>query len=269
MADNITYYPTDIPQEGILFNREAFDAMTRANGSTLIHWKSLRCPLGLIDPFDDRRPHAQHDNCSNGHIYIQAGIVTAAFTNNSARNALKDQGNADFSTVSVTFPITYDDSNEELTVAPYDRFYYKDPVGYIESDDVVEASRTGLDRLQFPALSVTYLMDANGIAYSQGSDFIIESGNIRWISQRRPQYDPKINKGTVYSVRYKLQPFFYVKSMVHEIRVAKKMDINGNLSMQRMPFAVILQRELAFENKHDKTDPRNYPVPESGGFGVR
>lgn len=273
MADqSIQYLSIDAPQEGVLVNAPSIDALVRANGAVLVHYKAIRCPVGLTSAMDDRRPHDDHIGCSNGHIYKEAGTVTTTFTNNSSRVALKEYGEIDSSVVSVTLPRYYDNTEDDILVAQYDRFYFKDDVGAIETEDTVEASRTGIDRLRFPIVDVEYLIDANGIEYSKG-DFQIIDGNIKWIGPKRPTYDSRLGKGVVFSCRYKFKPFFYVKTLVHEIRLGKKVLPDGSLATQRMPYAVILQREIAFENqKNDQNapySPRKDTSPASGGFGPR
>ena len=90
------------------------------------------------------------------------------------------------------------------------------------------------------------VVDANGVHYKEGQDFRIEGGLIRWIGNT-PGMNLTNNKGLVCSIRYTYLPYWYVKTLIHEVRVARVDDYLGNRNIERMPFAAMLQREYVFE----------------------
>lgn len=258
--------------ETVHFDPDAFDLNITSNGVPMMHYRAIKCPLGVTDKFDVR-DHGEH-NCSHGYLYKYAGGVTVFFSNNSSNTAVKDLGVINNATTAITIPRMYDESNEEVAVQYYDRFFLRDPVASSVNTQLIEAHITGVDRLQYNATSVEVVLDANGAEYDE-NDFIIENNRIKWVSQHRPQFDPKLNKGTIYSIRYRYVPFWYVKDMVHEVRVCRTVDMaTGAIVTTRMPYGVILQREYLFESEEARTkenlsDNRDIKYPRSGSFGPR
>jgi hypothetical protein len=266
-------YDILLPVEAISFDTSAFDQMLRSQGVVFEHYRAIKCPIGLDDRFDVHS-HAGHDNCSNGFIYKFAGNITGFFSGNSSNSTLDDLGLIDGSTCQVTLPRYYDDkeNEDEVAVQHYDRFYLKDVAGTSVNTQTVEAHVTGIDRLQYPAVKVEYVIDAHGIEYTN-DDFRIVEGRIHW-GQRRPHFDPKLNKGTTYAIRYRYTPFWYVKNLLHEVRLTRKIDFQLNKQVVvRMPHAVQLQREFVFENeertRNGPSDARDVKSPRSGSFGPR
>lgn len=254
---------------------EAFDSVIRANGIEVIHYVGVRCPIGLMDRYDTRQSHAEHDTCSNGFIYKKAGLVTIGFLNNSLKNQPMDIGSVDFGEATAIFPRVYDDNQEKLIyLSPYDRIFLNDSdAARVTNWQLVEANQTGTDRLLYPPVSVEYIIDANGEEYSN-KDYVIDGGTIKWTGQHRPGYNPTIGKGVIYSIRYNYIPYWYIKYIKNEIRVAKTEDyLSGERKTTRMPYQVVLQREISFENENNESDIpgslRDAQKPRSGGFGPR
>src|ERR1041385_5143358 len=138
------------PGTGVAFDPDAFDTAIRSQGVPFTHWRAMRCPVGMIDRFDERRVHSDHSGCSNGFIYTKAGTVTGLFVNSGSRSDAQDIGYLDGSTVQVTLPRFYDGTEEEVHVANFDRSYVPEDV-LVPTWQLVEASPIGRDRLPFPA----------------------------------------------------------------------------------------------------------------------
>ena len=51
----------------VSFDPDAFDDALRAQGVQYVHWRAMRCPVGLTDRYSERRVHDDHSGCSNGH----------------------------------------------------------------------------------------------------------------------------------------------------------------------------------------------------------
>lgn len=270
--------------QGVSFDEEAFDSFIRSQGVELQHFRALKCPVGQIDRDDvSRRPHEDHEGCSNGFIYIEAGTVTCLYQGNTKDSRMMDLGRMDAATVQVTFPRFYDKAKDgcaddlaPVLIAPFDRLYLKEDAGLEVvhwQDGQFHAS--GLDRLDFPVKRVSDLIDSLGKHYKQNVDFTIENGLVRWSLESNPGIDPKTNKGITYSVRYTYRPFFYLSRMIHEIRVAQVQDnTTGNRTTMRMPQTALLQREYSFmsetsEARKDAASARQQRAPASGSFGPR
>jgi hypothetical protein len=271
-------YGTPMPTgEAITMDVDSIDDLIRSQGVMFEHWTAMRCPVGMIDRHDSlRRPHEHHEGCSNGFVYTKEGEVQALLTGNGLGVEQKDLGVLDSSTASMTFPRFYssEDCQEEkrIYLAPYDRLYYKDEGILVTNWETVEAHLTGYDRLDFPPVEITRLMDNQGISYTS-DDYRIVNGQIQWKGNRQPGRDPETGKGRIYSVRYRYRPHWYIKSLGHEIRTVNVDDpISGERRAEKMPQNCIVQREFIFLNQEkdeSASDARQTRSPAEGGFGPK
>ena len=85
-----------------------------------------------------------------------------------------------------------------------------------------------------------------------------------------------LSRGVIYSIRYLYRPYFYVKGLGHELRVAAAPNpLTGEKYPEQMPQAFTLQREYLFEDSQSTPDseypdnPRQQRGPADGGFGPR
>lgn len=244
--------------QAVSFDPAAFDDAIRSQGVQFVHWRSMRCPVGMVDKYDHRRPHDDHSGCSNGFIYTRAGIVTALFTGNTYENRQQDVGLMDGSTVQVTTPRFYDDSGQEVRVVPFDRFYLQEEDITVEHWELVEAHVTGKDKLKFPIVRVVDIIDARNHRYEPG-DYSVQSGQLVW-GASAPGFNALLNKGVIYSCRYEYSPFWYVQRIGHQVRVAQ-VETQLERTVMRMPQSLTLQREYAFE-KSDNDDQADIPPDE-------
>lgn len=272
MASKPTSLNIMMPVETVNFDVDAFDGLVSAHGVTLNHFTSMPCPIGATD-VNDIESHSQHSNCSNGRIYELAGTCTSFFSGNQTASLLEDIGIMDGSTVQVTLPRFYDNTDQEVFVQTADRFYLKDFETLRVTSEKFEHSQAETDRLLFPATTVHVVMGSDGKKYSPNVDFVVQNGFIKWLGQNQPGYDPKLERGEICSVRYAYQPFFYVKTLLHEIRVTRVDDNeNGGTKLVRMNYAVLLQREHVYDNERNddtRPDSRDTKGPRRGGFGSR
>lgn len=268
----------------VSFDAEAFDQAIRSHGVQLVHYVSLRCPVGMTDLGDNRRPHVDHAGCSNGFLYIKAGCIRALMIGNQNKQDLRDVGFVDGASATSTFPRQYEDGTD-FYLAPFDRFYLNEESITVPTWQLSRSNETGTERLAFPAVFVERLVDARGDSYQEGQDFCLREGQISWLpSGRRPMPDLETGRGSVLSVRYRYRPFWYCARLLHEIRVAQvESTVNEERTLIRMPQQALLNREFLFLNEsHDdqaRRDPRNKdsgpesprqaPEPEDGGFGPR
>lgn len=260
---------TVFPNDRLTMDPVAFDNALRNQGIPLMHFRAMRCPGGLIDINDIRRPHEDHANCSNGFLYIYQGIVTTLVTANSVDPKLIDVGLINGSSVQTTFPRNYNapDQDKMVYVLPYDRFYLCDPKILVATWQLSKRSNLPSDRYTFPVECVQNIVDSRLATYSPDT-YDIQNGQIFW----KPGLGPE--PGTIYTVWYEYRPFWYVKMLMHEIRVVGNKDyVTGQASVNRMPFSAILTRENVFHNEEVNPDapetPRSRAHPEDGGFGAR
>lgn len=273
---------TDLPDyEAVSFDIQAFDQLIQVHGVEMLHYRAMRCPVGMTDMYEQRRAHEDHEGCSNGFIYKLAGQVTTVLMSNNKTQNIIDTGIIDNSTVQGIFPAVYDQEPGDQSpikhchVAPFDRLYLKDDALTVIHWQLFESSGTGHERLHFPVAEVEHLIDAHGEEYGP-SDFRIDAkGQIVWTGPRRPGGDPMTGRGGICTIRYRYRPYWYVDHILHEIRVARAEDASGDRVPFRMPYSAMLTRERFFENE-DKDEKSKLPNslrqvtgPASGGFGPR
>lgn len=253
----------------ISYDLDAFDNLISSQGVLLVHQKAMRCPIGVQDRNDIRHSSDDHEGCFNGFVYHNAGCVLGFFQNSTAGPLQIPEGLLEPGSCLLTVPRFYDKTQKPIIVAPFDRFVLKDCETRVVTWETIEASQTGVDRTQYPIVDVEYLMDSRGISYFQGKDFEIRSGRVCWLGEKRPGFDPKLGRGAIYSIRYQYVPAWYVKYLVHEVRVAQVTNpATFERRVERMPYAVLLQREYVFlsgQRSDDGNEPRDSRSPESGG----
>lgn len=249
-----------LPDYRLTMDPAAFGGLVQNFGLPLVHYRAMRCPVGLTDPNDVRRGHEHHVHCSNGFIYKRIGVVTAIPTGNAADPKLIDIGFITGSTMQVTFDLKYHESDRKVYVLPYDRFFLDDPfldqteeTIMVATWELVKANTDRNDRLRFEALKVEHVMDSAGHEYDY-NDFEVVGGNIQWLPNKGPSV------GQVYVVWYQYKPHWYCKMLVHELRVspvADYMDAN-KVKLKRTNFAAILVRENVYRN--EENDPQIEPT---------
>lgn len=266
------------PQQALSFDPDAFDVAVESQGVELVHFRAMRCPVGMVDRYDSRRPCDDHQGCSNGFIYTFAGTVQGLFTSVTGSRDPNDIGMLDGSTVQVTTPRFYDDGETELGkeiyVVPFDRFYLKEDQVLVEHWQLVEHHVTGKDKLSFPVVDVVDLVDAKGKRYTQGVEYDVVGGQIVWSDSLGPGFDVDANKGVIYTIRYRMRPFWYVSRVNHQVRVGQIETIEER-KLIRFPQSFTLVREQVFEKQDndkesiDKDSPRQVKGPADSSFGPR
>lgn len=261
-------------EQGVALDPEAFDTLIRSQGTPLVHFRAMKCPIGMKDRDDSRRSCEDHKNCSNGHIYTMVGVVTCSFTSNGQAIKFEDFGAMDDSRVTVSVPRFYDGTTIRVRATSMDRFYINtDPKIMIEHQQYAERTQTGRDKLSYPIDEVISLVDSLDRWYTT-ADFDLVDGRLCWKPGKGPGIDPDTGRGTVYSIRYLFTPFFYVERVLHQIRVAQVEDIVKRYVTQ-MPQQLLLAREFVFESEKNDPDavvqdsPRQSPPPRFGAPGTK
>lgn len=263
--------PYIIPENQISFDPEAFDNLIKSQGARLIHYRAIPDPRGMTSRGDTHDTLGIRDSV-DGFIYKEAGCITVFFQNNPNSSDITERGMLEVASAYISIPRNYENSNEPVLIDKFDRFFLKDIEIRVVTKQYLEASDTNIDRLQYPATCVEYIVDTNGVWYHEHTDFEIDKdGNIQWVGQNRPGYNPKTGRGTVYSIRYRYTPFFVADHLVHEIRVAQVTNqATFERSLERMPYQVFIMREKVFQDRNRDSNkkvqpPRAQQAPPSGG----
>lgn len=248
---------TNVPNIG--FNLKAQDNFVQQRGIKLEHWAAIPSPIGLKDRGEYRRSETLDTFSSNGFIYKKMGEFTGVIVSNSKHDAQTDGGILDVAGARLVLPRYYDpckgEDKKEIAMLPGDRIYAKNIELKVSNYQRVEFVPGQVDFLQFPAKTVSFCIDSLGNEFKFGKDFKLDKdGNIKWVTgKKNPSIDPDTGKGRVYSVRYEYLAFWYVESLINEIRITN--DDTAN-EASRMPYHVSIQREYVYHNrvKPAKTD---------------
>lgn len=258
----------NLPIDATNLDPEAFDQVIRAYGVPMIHYQSMRSPVGMIDRGDIRKPEQDYSGSSNGFIYRKAGVATGMFTSNNKEQRIVDLGELDGSTAFVTLPRYYDGTDKPVKVCRYDRFYISDEAVTVPNWQLFTANAIGMDRMTYPVIDVDIIIDHRGNEYFEQDHFVVDQGQVRWTGAYRP--DPN----STCSIRYSYRPYWYVSRIQHEVRLAFRDNVvTGERKTMQMPRAYVFQREYLFENEprdsSNPEDPRQVKQSPSGSFGPR
>ena len=72
-------------QEAVNLDPDAFDDAIRSQGLTFVHYRAMKCPIGVVDADDERHPHGDHGGCSNGFLYKVVGPLTCVPSNSTGQ----------------------------------------------------------------------------------------------------------------------------------------------------------------------------------------
>jgi len=246
MSDRKKVLPNIVPNVG--FNLEAQEKFALDHGIVFTHWAAIPSAIGLKDRGDYRRPDSLDTMSSNGFIYKKVGEFTGTIVGNSKQNDYNDSI-FDNSKARLVLPKFYNNSKKEIAFLPGDRVYAANIELPVPNYQKAEFNPKSVDFLQFPVKCVEFLHDSAGREFKQGKDFnITKEGNIKWIAgQRNPGIDPETGAGRIYGIRYTYVAFWYVDTLINEIRITNK-GTNGK--PERMPYHISIVREYVYNNKN-------------------
>jgi hypothetical protein len=163
-------------------------------------------------------------------------------------------------------PIGDECCNETITpgkrirLAVGDRLYHDPSVdSLVINKELMNFSFDGPNIAMYPIVQMDApIVDSNGCYYSEGQSFTLCNGNIVWTpGQPNPGIDPATGEGRTYSIRYLYHAFYYVVSLLREVRITETTK-DGYRSPERMPMYVMLQREFLYHNINN-SNPLNKP----------
>jgi hypothetical protein len=272
------------------FDLDRLDDFVIGLGVEFMHYKSIPSPIGQKDRGDYRRSDGVDTITSNGMIYRCSGKFTATMTDNSHERRRGGAGILDPAESKLVMPRFYNkvglDDGNRIYALPGDRLYVADP-----SVDVLVSMSQKMDYdpygdniPMFPIADLEMpIVDSRNMEYDAGVDFCITAdGNIRWIEGgRNPGIDPDTNKGRIYSVRYLYRAYWYITTILKEVRITGVTE-GGVRTPERMSYHVMLMREFMFHNQNrgdqlnqlkskdpkrvdakpvESTNPEKYEVP--------
>lgn len=232
------------------------------------HWICIPDPLLQTSPGDVRHSFGYDDgnqqfmesdrfHRENGFIYVKKGKVLGIFQGNSKDFKNLVAGLYDDSGATVSLNRHYQDSEEKIKVSENDKL-----VPCELSDEFFSVNwqkfthnPTGVDRMQFKVCEVIFLIDSDGVQYLFGQDFKIENGSIEWINGgNRPGLDKKTGQGKTCSVRYTYKPYYYIKTVLHDIRIRPQITEDGDLKGKAGPVLVQVQADWIYLDRRNADD---------------
>lgn len=228
------------------------------NGVLFKHYMAIPYVIGSHEvdgarDWDEQEvPVETSDIVDNGFLYKYAGDVYVVFTNNSQQMKQIALGYYNDSQAMVTFNKFYRGSEKIVTISQYDKLIPCEPPSEFRHINFQKLyhSPTGLDKLQYLAENIIYLGDSTGRQYTEGIDFVLQKGCVKWLSSgSRPGLDPKSSRGRIISIRYTYVPSFYVRQIMHSIRVHPTIDlITGEVRTQSGPISGMIQVDFVFRD---------------------
>lgn len=272
VGEQIQTIPFAAPYQQESFDLNRLDAFSQGLGTTFYHWKATPSPIGLNDRGDYRRQETDVMT-SNGYIYTLAGKFTAVLTGNQKDQRRPAEGALiDSSQGNLVMPRFYDPytppaigdcdcvetpAGKRIYITPSDRLYC-DP----KIDDLVvnkELMTFSYDSVNVPMFPIRVMdgpiIDSRGIRYQQNIDFNIDNfGNIVWIEGAgNPGIDPDTGSGRTYAIRYLYRAFYYVTSLLREVRITN-ITGGGVRRPERMPYFIQLTREYLYHNLNNSNE---------------
>lgn len=230
------------PWDSVIPNNDATNLFISGLGIIFNHYVAIPNPIYESNLGDLRRSFPEEstalnadkrfDFIENGFLYKFAGQVWGIFQGNNKQFREIASGLYTESGAFVTFNRYYRSSNKYASFAEYDKLIpcISGKEFFSVNWEKTQVNQTGINRLQFPACEIEYIIDSAGREYLENQDFKLENGNIRWISRQgadRPGIDPNTGKSRVISVRYKYKPTYYVRNLAHDIRMHPTIDSQG------------------------------------------
>jgi hypothetical protein len=257
-----------LPQEiyNPQFSGEQFDQLIRDRGLRWIHEKAALCPN--VRDINSKTHDPNCKLCHNGFLYFGKEEVFGIFQSNKLEKIYEVQGTWSIGEAVVTF--TSYAINSDGTQGKMVDFMHQDRVTCLDYtftwSEVVEHSPLGVDRLQYPAVTIEFLTDKDGNQYRMDVDFKINLvGMIEWTGKNRPKADLSLGRGGIYTVVYTANPQFYVVSILHELRATKGLDkASGKVTALRLPQQCYIKRTYLVDHPGDNVGQSSALYPRNG-----
>lgn len=290
MADNSDRKPEDITNEildfgspwaSVIPDNDATNNFISGLGIIFNHYVAIpnviyESNIGdLRRIFPEELPNAvvgqKFDFIENGFLYKYAGQVWGIFQGNNKRFDHIASGLYTKAGAMCTMNRYYRKSNKYASFAEYDKLIpcVSGEHFFSVNWEKTQVSLTGINRLQFLATAIEYIIDSAGRMYEEGQDFELFKGDIKWLNKPnsdRPGIDPGTGRGRIIAVRYKYKPSFYVQTLAHDIRMSAifdsqgspnwplQTDDQGNISYKPGPSSVNIVADFVFLDRRSANE---------------
>lgn len=255
-------------------------------GIRFFHYAAVQDPLYKVRSGDLRHSFDQEENQQfadddrfhreNGFIYFKRGIVWGIFMGNQKKLNYLSAGLYTSDGATMSLNRYYEGTSKKVDISENDKLVPCElpEEFYTPISHSFDHNPTGIDRLQFKAHCVSELIDSAGRIYVQDVDFTLQCGAVHWIDGRnRPGIDPLSGRGRVCGIRYTYRPFYYIKLVLHDIRIKPVIDPNTNEIKAKIgPILVQAQADWVYLDRRtaspDAVDAQ-LDAPDGSNTGVR
>lgn len=255
-----SFAPGILPDPSL--NSQHFDDLIQNRGVLFKHTKALPCPNVQDANSMIHLPDCQHPLCWNGYLQVDPVEVWGYFNNDGLNKLFEIQGEYNENIAVITLSAE-DTESQQAEVHPFDQLESQEYRKRVY--ELVEANPVGVDRLKYKAIEI-FRIYTKEKQYTQGVDFVLEHGKVRWVGQNRPGYDQALKRGEVFTIAYYIRPVFFVHHVMKELRATQEFDVmSGTKKAVRLPQHIMVLRELITPDKDEK-DPDNKTAkrPRSG-----
>jgi len=242
--------------------------ISKTFGIKFLHYICLPDPLFQVNAGDARHSFGYDDgnqqfvdderfHRENGLLYFKKGIVFGTFMGNAKDLRSVAAGLYGDSGATISMNRFYEDSEEKFRPSESDKLIPCELTSEFFSTNWQKFTHnpTGIDRMQFKACEVVMLIDSDGRVYSQGSDYNVVKGHIEWIDGGdRPGLDPKTGNGKVCSIRYVYKPYYYIKTVLLDIRIRPALQADGSIEAKAGPVLVQVQADWLYLDRRNNND---------------
>jgi len=232
----------------VSFDKDAFDLLLQQQGIAVKVFRSMYCPR--VKSIDGAEHEIDCNNCNgSGFIDVAPICTTALIQNQALEKRQAPEGFVDGNTVAITFL-----SGIELQ--------YFTKIELIDQHDIyfqrVVRSQGDVDHLQYKAIRVNVVVDAQNRQYYQGTDFTLSpDGHIKWAVNKGPS--PEV----IYSIHYEAPVQYRAVKAMHANRFAQILDkADGNIKTLKMPEQWMCAKEfLVRRTGVNGTEILQNPIP--------
>lgn len=238
------FMPDFIPDPSL--RGQSFDQLLQNRGIRFLHQMAVPCPN--MKSVNTNNHHPECPFCDDSQIiHLPGKEIWGVFTNNTLEKMFEVQGVWEIGTAIATFPTEYGDGTQ-ADFNTFDRLVCPDFQVRLTDIKEYEVTSDGKQSLRYPIVKIEYMASVrSGVMYeyTDGVDYTIEDGDIKWISGKEPYYNDLEEVGEVLSITYVANPVYAVLNVMHELRVTQEYDFaSGKKIARRLPQQVLVKRDF-------------------------
>lgn len=190
---------------GLKLDPKELNSLIFKKGVRVTVWDILPCPN--VKSIDGREHEINCHLCDGNGYLDENPVETFAYTQSFNKDLLKniegtvtewEEGVAFFSFL-VGVNLSY---FSKVVLTDYAKPYYEQ----------VQRQAGNSDKARYPIFSVKVLRDKNGVKYTEGTDFTVAEGMVKWNENKGP------STGTIYSINYNSNVVYRCISALHQGR---------------------------------------------------